>query len=344
MGENAALEDLASLREELLVLAEAEPFELPNNSLIPSLYLASCKDADFFWKSHFPIRTITTDDITLSDTESDDESYDEARDDRGSSTASDDSSHSDGDDSDHSEGDSQTLTQALSNYKCACKPKRCGVVVSPSMSELLPQFRRLSHREKQLYVSGLMAAYSPVSKPPVTLRRRRDSEDDAQRQFPKYLLFGSRICRKYLYRAFGERRVRNIIKSIRHEKCFIQEWRMKGRKAPATSLTSLVINWLEQFAATHGLPVPHARGAHKDKTAIQLPMSFQRMRVFDEYRKDCVTHKLPPASKHYFLSIWRAHVPWVKVATPRTDYCDTCVGGNWESAQRVKNLSKMQIS
>jgi hypothetical protein len=318
----AALLDALTLQEEIDQLNETPHFLLPSSIVIPLINLEHDKSVEHFWKAHFPPKHLKLADLeyTTSDEESD-ESFDSELE---SQVSSEDSVASDFDPARHEDQATENEAQETLVVKmpCRCKPVTCYAALGSKVQELAKQFQTLNRREKQLFVSGLLTATNPC-KPAVRVRKRQDNFVSTKEVSPNWCLFGQAVCLKFLYRLFGERRVRNASRHARFHR-FIAPWRVKGAKGVKHARTAEVIDWLEQFAQHNGLPVPHARGSSFDKPAIQLPLTLPKIAVFREYSQDMTKLKKGQVSQNYFFRLWKKKLPWIRVANRHTDYCNKC--------------------
>lgn len=113
-----------------------------------------------------------------------------------------------------------------------------------------------------------------------------------------------------------------------------------------TQISAIVVHYIQSYASHHSLP-------HPARQLVLLPSHETRMTVYREYlkylsRNDpshdvCVAAPSPtapngvvkvpvddvnrrtPVSATTFITIWKSYLPHIRIISPRSDLCDTCV-------------------
>lgn len=156
----------------------------------------------------------------------------------------------------------------------------------------------------------------------------KSSKESKHTKYIEFCFKGKRICRDtfiFLY-TLSQKRYRNLLEHFCKFGLVLRE-HGNHRQAPHNRMpftnVQAIVQFLENLAATHAIPLPGRLPGHKNK-ALLLPSDMSKRSVYRLYVKACSDDSKPHISWAKFHSLWSELVPDISTIKPATDLCFKC--------------------
>ena len=144
----------------------------------------------------------------------------------------------------------------------------------------------------------------------------------------KFFFHGMQVCQKvFLFlHAISTKRFKNLCASVSkhgvHDRRHGNTGKMPHNACSFASIEHASL-FIQNMAATHGLPLPGRLPSCEDKVVV-LPSDMTKMHVYRSYKAACVQLQLKPMQKTAFYKIWQDLHPSIGTMKPATDLCFEC--------------------
>lgn len=189
--------------------------------------------------------------------------------------------------------------------------------------QIRKQLRGAPRKDKDTFILGVLSGGIFLGDPSpaqgaATVRERTKF---------RYLVFGHTVCRDvfmYMYK-IGSSRLKRLQKLAGQKICFPNpHGNIGGMSWNACSAVARnrVVEFVRNYAAVYGLPMPAAPRGRANNAPTYLPASDSFVSVHIEYCK--AQGDEDQVSFSTFRRIWKKHHPDIKFMKPREDVCARC--------------------
>ena len=212
-------------------------------------------------------------------------------------------------------------------------------------------FRKLTPRERDLYICGILANASRSADRP--LHSGKSQDKDRERITYEYSVMCHHVCRSAFLTVYCIGRTHLIrLRNLISKKVFFPAPHGNVGRAPFHALPNAVlehaVRFIRNYASVHGLPIPAAPRGRAQDAPTYLPASTTFVSVHAEYKAAAQAADLQVMGCKSFTGLWHKKCADVKFMKPREDVCAYCEAFRADSAaakseeERVKWLTEWQ--
>lgn len=179
--------------------------------------------------------------------------------------------------------------------------------------------KELTPGEKDMYIIGK-----------VMVLEKTDTRSGARkRQSYKYYFKSIPVCKSTFLLAYniGEYSLKSLLKHL-IENGSVPRTHGNTSRRPANALsyeqTENVVTFLNQYALEYGLPMAAPLSGRDALPPVFLPVHLTKKGLHKIYTESCEQSGKEPVGRTSFAEIWKACLPNIKIATPKTDVCTSC--------------------
>ena len=213
------------------------------------------------------------------------------------------------------------------------------------------EFMKLSAREKDLYLCGLLSNASRLMDDPH--HSRKSQQKERERVTYDYSIMSYEVCRTAFTELYsvGRTHLKRLQHLISGKVFFPQPHGNVGRtscNAFPESVRKYAASFIKNYANVHGLPMPAAPRGRAQDAPTYLPTSATFVAVHAAYKTAPENANLPTMGCRSFTGLWLDRCPDIKFMQRRVDVCTHCERFRAESSAgrseegRVKCLSEWQ--
>ena len=214
----------------------------------------------------------------------------------------------------------------------------CGCTTGPKKSpcsrlfgqDILMEYRgnclQMSSAELDLVIMAQLSAFrTSVQCIPPTYRGSKDNF----RPHTSFMFHGIKICQTmflFLHTMSKQR----FVTLCQHMDTHGIVARVHGntKKTPPNTCSPSQINDVVQFidniADSHAMPLPGRLPYHKDSRALLLPTDMLKAKVYQQYLQCCQSKNTTPVGRSKFYQLWKDTRPFVIAMKPADDLCFDC--------------------
>ena len=167
---------------------------------------------------------------------------------------------------------------------------------------------------------------------------------------------GKRVCIKMFrgLHGIGERRMKSLIKYMKQYNTLSPRMHGNVRRMPANTIPFEEICsiklFIQNYAAFYGCELPGRHPGFRSMKVTVLDTSITKYEIWDFYAKCCPHANKRAVCYTSFIQLWNKLCPYVMIAKPKTDLCNTCQGfyldskstANAEEGVKLAQLNKQQ--
>lgn len=211
----------------------------------------------------------------------------------------------------------QLKSEIKQRLERCCSANCCKTVSIHEIYNHILNMREITKAEKDMYIMGKLK-----------IKDNRKCTDPKRRKY-SYIYDNREMCRDMflLTHDISLKKLRNITKHMTDNGITPRVHGNTG-KMPKHAVTYedtfLVVNFIKNYATTHGLPQPAAPRGSDNYPPIFLPASDTRINIHQQYTASCMDIGVRSVGRTTFCAIWKSCIPHVQFASPRTDVCSKC--------------------
>ena len=218
--------------------------------------------------------------------------------------------------------------QTILNEGCGCtEVEHIKSLCAEELALHRKQFGKLSLREKDLFLSGLLANASRRTQNPS--HSRKSKEKERERVTYEYSVMSHGVCRAAFMKLYDIgrthlKRLQNLVAT----NVFFPELHGNVGCTPhhafPTSVVDHAVTFIKNHAQATGLPMPAAPRGRAQDAPTYLPASSTYSSVHSDYKTAAKAAGVQVIGYQSFIGIWKEKCPSIKFMKPREDVCARC--------------------
>ncbi|KAH3714846.1 hypothetical protein DPMN_057548 [Dreissena polymorpha] len=237
------------------------------------------------------------------------------------------------------DADYATVRQFL-EIGCGCKSKCTVNFEIGQVYHHILNMRELTKEEKDIIVMSNLKCGNGLTTKRGTPRKR---------SMVSYNAFQKPVCKKtfMLVNDIGRSALENLVDHYRQNGPLPRKHGNVGKKPSQAVIyydVKRVVEFLQNYADTYGIPQPAAPRGSDNTPPIYLDSGKTKLTIHKEYIESCREAGVRSLQRTAFCEIWKSCLCHIRIASPRDDVCATCEGQRKNIMKAIEESEKLEAA
>ncbi|KAH3812649.1 hypothetical protein DPMN_141086 [Dreissena polymorpha] len=237
------------------------------------------------------------------------------------------------------DADYATVRQFL-EIGCGCKNKCTVNFEIGQVYHHILNMRELTKAEKDIIVMSNLKCGNDL-----TTKRGKPRK----RSMVSYNAFQKPVCKKtfMLVNDIGRSALENLVDHYKQNGPLPRKHGNVGKKPSQAVIyddVKRVVEFLQNYADTYGIPQPAAPRGSDNTPPIYLDSGKTKLTIHKEYIESCREAGVRSLQRTAFCEIWKSCLCHIRIASPRDDVCATCEGHRKNIMKAIEESEKLEAA